>query len=1058
MDTEKTLLEEAEEGVCDLTRDEREFFRDIEEKETFRKISELDVPSKNLPTVRAKCLSWLLQKSCIFRKIDARSIIIIQGIHIDGNIDCANIILAKMLHFSGCYFSGRINLFHSELSSITFEYCIVIGDIYVQHASLKRAFSFISGSEARGRIFLAEAQIGGSVVFIGSIVGKESGALAINATGARIGGSVILQTSPNEYTEKQASTFKANGTVIFGGTIVQGIFECHEGMFNAPEGVALDLAGAKFAEYVTLTKCDFDGTVYMPCAYVGAHLTFNGSKFTGYENKENPRKIALHADNAQVKGNVRLFNCVSDGMIELRSVQVGAHLGFSGSEFTGSLGQALDADSIRVEGKVKFDNFKSVGGILFESAKVGGNFECQCGSFDIPSNVALSLDSSCINGHVALAHCEVNGRITISCATIGTHVTLSNLTVKKCSENALFADTIRVKGNFSLNNSRLDGLLSLKDARIGGILNCYQTVLSNKEKVSLQADRIQSKGIYLRNGFATDGGIEVVEAVIDGSLICTGGEFVNINAEDISVQGSVYLNTGSKGLFQSHGNVLLTNSDIHGSLICTGGKFVNLLAKNISVGSDICLDYDFTSKNVYLHNSNVSGSFRCTGGQIANLWAPNISVKGDVSLNSGFKSQEFVDLGSSYINGSLRCGKGEFVDLFISDTSIDGSVYLGGSYRQVQLINSKIHGSLSCVGGKFDNPGNSTIVAEHITAKNIFLDCYINGGIDFYGSEVKENFRNLKTIWRGSSWLSLCHVSATTLLEDKESWPSEGNLSLLGFTYEFIESRSGIESSILSAKNARKWLALVPKKPFHPQPYEQLANVLMKSGLEKESQEIQIEKNELLDRKERRKLIEMLEAEKECDACELSSEIFHTGCEIIRHPKPQIFKACSEFWDCIFYLLKRLLFRGAIGYGYRVKRLLPIFVYLLLSSSIFFHWGYSENQEQNIMTSAQKSLRSSKYVYSPDLPGKPEWSKNHTEENDPSLAQIISDDYPHFQPIVYSLDVIIPLVDLGQEEYWMPNHNKPWGECASYFVVFLKLSGWILSTLLVSASTGLIRR
>ena len=139
--------------------------------------------------------------------------------------------------------------------------------------------------------------------------------------------------------------------------------------------------------------------------------------------------------------------------------------------------------------------------------------------------------------------------------------------------------------------------------------------------------------------------------------------------------------------------------------------------------------------------------------------------------------------------------------------------------------------------------------------------------------------------------------------------------------------------------------------------------------------------------------------------------------------------------------------------------MLPIFVYLLLSSSIFFHWGYSENQEQNIMTSAQKSLRSSKKIYSSAIPGKSEWLKDHAEGDDLTLAKIISDDYPHFQPIVYSFDVIIPLVDLGQEEYWMPNHNnKPWGECASYFVVFLKLSGWILSTLLVSASTGLIRR
>ena len=110
------------------------------------------------------------------------------------------------------------------------------------------------------------------------------------------------------------------------------------------------------------------------------------------------------------------------------------------------------------------------------------------------------------------------------------------------------------------------------------------------------------------------------------------------------------------------------------------------------------------------------------------------------------------------------------------------------------------------------------------------------------------------------------------------------------------------------------------------------------------------------------------------------------------------------------------------------------------------------------MTSEQKSLYLSEGIYSSAMSGKPEWLKDHAEGDDLTLAKIIPDDCPHFQPVVYSLDVIIPLVDLGQEKYWMPNHNKNFGKLTSWLVVFLKLSGWILSTLLVSASTGLIRR
>ncbi|MCI5125690.1 MAG: hypothetical protein D3925_14750 [Candidatus Electrothrix sp. AR5] len=199
MDTEKTLLEEAKENFSDLTDTEHDFFRDIEEKETFRKVSELDVPSENLPTVRAKCLSWLLQKSRIFRKIDSRSKIIIQGVHIQGEISCGHIILLKMLHFSFCYFSDKIYLFYSEFSSITFDHSIVTQDICANHVEIKKSFSFINGSEAHNCIFLAEAHIGGSLVFTGSTVGEKPGATAINATAVRIGGSVILQPLPNQW-------------------------------------------------------------------------------------------------------------------------------------------------------------------------------------------------------------------------------------------------------------------------------------------------------------------------------------------------------------------------------------------------------------------------------------------------------------------------------------------------------------------------------------------------------------------------------------------------------------------------------------------------------------------------------------------------------------------------------------------------------------------------------------------------------------------------------------------------------------------------------------------
>jgi hypothetical protein len=58
----------------------------------------------------------------------------------------------------------------------------------------------------------------------------------------------------------------------------------------------------------------------------------------------------------------------------------------------------------------------------------------------------------------------------------------------------------------------------------------------------------------------------------------------------------------------------------------------------------------------------------------------------------------------------------------------------------------------------------------------------------------------------------------------------------------------------------------------------------------------------------------------------------------------------------------------------------------------------------------------------------------------------------HFNPLVYALDVLLPIVNLGQDGGWVPHRFA----AVSYW--FLSLAGWVLTTALVAALTGLIKR
>ncbi|MFN3304657.1 MAG: hypothetical protein ACK44A_13175 [Roseateles sp.] len=86
------------------------------------------------------------------------------------------------------------------------------------------------------------------------------------------------------------------------------------------------------------------------------------------------------------------------------------------------------------------------------------------------------------------------------------------------------------------------------------------------------------------------------------------------------------------------------------------------------------------------------------------------------------------------------------------------------------------------------------------------------------------------------------------------------------------------------------------------------------------------------------------------------------------------------------------------------------------------------------------------------------------------LCDPLPADYSTFSPLAYSLDIILPLVNLGQEKFWGPRVATPkagvldeWTEVGAAHVVrwlvwFETLFGWVAGLLLVSIVSGLARR
>jgi len=82
----------------------------------------------------------------------------------------------------------------------------------------------------------------------------------------------------------------------------------------------------------------------------------------------------------------------------------------------------------------------------------------------------------------------------------------------------------------------------------------------------------------------------------------------------------------------------------------------------------------------------------------------------------------------------------------------------------------------------------------------------------------------------------------------------------------------------------------------------------------------------------------------------------------------------------------------------------------------------------------------------------------------------VSPDYPKFRPLIYSLDLFLPKINLRQADYWAPNANKevelsiskrrmiPFTTCLIYYSYAHWLFGWLITPLFIWSVPWLIKR
>jgi hypothetical protein len=463
-------------------------------------------------------------------------------------------------------------------------------------------------------------------------------------------------------------------------------------------------------------------------------------------------------------------------------------------------------------------------------------------------------------------------------------------------------------------------------------------------------------------------------------------------------------------------------------LTLSGSSVPGLLGDRLHVSGGVYFDEGFEAKGeVRLPGAKIGANLDCEGGHFINpghnaICAHGMHIGGNVFLRTGFVADGEVRLVGSRIHGDLSCGAGDFRNdgaktICADRVEIDGSVFLDDGFKSLgslRFLSVKIGGELYFSGGEFRDKRGTAINLDGLI---------VAGGMFLRGADIDSGVN-----------LTTSHIG-TMLDSDLSCWMGGNNL-LDGLHYDRIIGS-------LDANGRISWLMSQHKSQlenigFAPQPWEQLIKTLREMGHPAEAAEVAIEKQRLMRK---------------------------AGRIGNRMPRMRFQwawrRALDRGWIKVSNSLARCFhdFYGWIaGYGYRPSRIIGrlALVWLICGG---FYWAAADRYSafgptSPTITSSILYPEASQICGHGNDSGKQRWTE----------CEAIPDEYTTFQPFIYSLDVVLPLIDLKQENDWAPIAEGPLGRdllvgvMARWVMWFQILFGWVASLMFVAIVSRLVEK
>lgn len=606
-------------------------------------------------------------------------------------------------------------------------------------------------------------------------------------------------------------------------------------------------------------------------------------------------------------------------------------------------------------------------------------------------------------------------------------------------------DRLSVKGDLRIDQGFASTApLRLLGAEITGLLGLQGAHLSGEDGPAVVANGITvGGGVFMRSRhgfrFTAHGEISLIGARIGGQLTLSGALLNNsgrlaLNAESVEVGSSVFMDTGDDGHHcTAHGEVRFLGARVGGQLSMNGGQLTNptghaLNADGATINGSVFMrpadGHRFTATGeVSLLGTHIGGQLSMNGAQLTNptgtvLDAEGAIIDGGLLMipggNHRFTATGEVRLLRAHISsvlsmngarldaaaspdGDALCADGATIDGDVFMNTVDGHRFTASG--QIRLPGAHIRGQLDMIEAELTNPTGSALNVDGAT---------IDGPL-FFKPKVVEGT------------VSLSETSTGPLVDDSGTWSRPLRLRLDGFTYRSLAP--GTEREATHRVNTM----VARSAPFSTQPYTHLAHTYRQTG----------------DRAAARYVTWRMHWAEHHET--MGKATWLTRC--IRHlpgikPRPT---ATHDLDPDLPYtpaprrtrLARRVLGHG-VGFGYRFLRPLVAAAVLLAIGCGVFHTAI--RTDALVPTGGPITITTAQATTTVQ-------SSNCT------------DAYPCAQAFLYSLDALLPVLDLGQDQHWAPNVDATsnWGEVARWWSLFVTIAGWAIIGVVLGGAAERLR-